>query len=203
MYFFIRIRITKDFIERLDFTFAKAENITDDFKLGSLEKMEPKLNIKIVRNAKVALDPFTDYFKGFEKVEIVRRLFGDKTENVIKNLKVEFRGGRGYMGVSDIDGHLSVSAEYLNNGDIIDIYLDVIHELTHVKQFMDGKELFDRRFKYVENPTEIEAYRIAVEEARRLGLSEERICSYLQTEQMTDKDLLVLAKALNVNCEST
>jgi hypothetical protein len=68
---------------------------------------------------------------------------------------------------------------------------------------MDGKELFNRRFKYVENPTEIEAYCIAVEEARRLGLSEERICSYLQTERMTDEDLLVLAKALNVNCEST
>lgn len=163
--------------------------------------MESKLNVKIVRNAKVAMFPFTDYFKGFEKVDAVKRIFGDKTESMLRNLKVEFGGRRGYMGVSNTDGHLVVSAEYLNNGDIMDIYLDVIHELTHVKQFMDGKDLFDRRYNYVDNPTEIEAHRNAVEEARRLGLSDERICNYLQTEWITDEDLMVLAKALNVKCK--
>ncbi|MGQ9515369.1 MAG: hypothetical protein ACUVTL_10060 [Thermoproteota archaeon] len=49
------------------------------------------------------------------------------------------------------------------------LYLDIIHELTHVKQFMDGKKLFDWRHKYVEMPTEVEAFRNAVEGARRLG----------------------------------
>jgi len=161
--------------------------------------MESKINVKILRNAEVAMVPFTDYFQGFEKVDAVRRIFGDKTEEVLKNLKIEFSGRRGYMGVSNIDGHLIVSAEYLNNGDIVDIYLDVIHELTHVKQFMDGKDLFDRRYNYVTNPTEVEAHRNAVEEARRLGLSDERICNYLQTEWISDEDLMILAKALNVN----
>jgi len=165
--------------------------------------MDLKLNVEIVRNAKVSMYPFTDYFKGFEKVEAVRRIFGERTDSVLNNLKVEFGGRRGYMGVSDIDGHLIISVEYLNKGDIIDIYLDVIHELTHVKQFMDGKELFDRHYNYVERPTEIEAFRNAVEEARRLGLSDERICEYLQTEWMTDEDLLLLAKALNVKCKPT
>ena len=165
--------------------------------------MDSKLNVEIVRNAKVSMYPFTDYFKGFEKVEAVRRIFGERTDSVLNNLKVEFGGRRGYMGVSDIDGHLIISVGYLNKGDIIDIYLDVIHELTHVKQFMDGKELFDRHYNYVERPTEIEAFRNAVEEARRLGLSDERICEYLQTEWMTDEDLLLLAKALNVKCKPT
>ena len=118
-------------------------------------------------------------------------------------MKVEFTGGRGYMGVSDVDGHLIVCAEYLKKGDIMDIYLDVIHELTHVKQFMDGRELFDNQYKYVERPTEIEAYRNAVEEARRLGLADDRICDYLQTEWITDEDLLLLARAINVKCKST
>ncbi len=159
-----------------------------------------KLNVEIVRNAKVSMHPFTDHLKGFEKVEAVRRIFGEETQSVLSNLKVELGGWRGYMGVSNEDGHLIISAEYLNKGDIIDIYLDVIHELTHVKQFMDGKELFSGRWSYVDRPTEIEAYRNAVDEARRLGLSDERICDYLQTEWMTDKDLLRLAKALNVKC---
>jgi len=163
--------------------------------------MESKLNVKVLRNAKVSMHSFTDYFKGFEKVEAVRRIFGEKTDSVLHNLKIEFSGRRGYMGVSNIDGHLIISADYLNNGDIIDIYLDIIHELTHVKQLMDGNELFDNRYNYVERPTEIEAFRNAVEEARRIGLSDERICDYLKTEWMTGEDLLQLAKALNVKCK--
>jgi len=66
----------------------------------------------------------------------------------------------------------------------------------------DRKELFDHRYNYVERPTEIEAYRNAVEEARRLGLSDERICEYLRTEWMTDEDLM-LTKTLNVECKPT
>jgi hypothetical protein len=117
---------------------------------------------------------------------------------VLRNLKIEFSGRGGYMGVSDLDGHLMISAYYLNNGDIIDLYLDVIHELVHVRQFMEGKELFDNRYDYIDRPTEIEAYHHAVKEARRLGLSDEKICEYLKTEWMGDEELKRLAKTLNV-----
>ena len=34
--------------------------------------------------------PFTDYFKGLEKVEAVRRIFEGRTEEVLGGLKVEF-----------------------------------------------------------------------------------------------------------------
>ena len=161
--------------------------------------MEPKLNIKLKRNAMVATYPFTDYFMGFEKVEAVRRLFGEKTEQVLSDLKVEFGGFRGYMGINETDGHILISAGYLNKGDEIDLYLDVIHELVHVKQFSEGKELFDSDYTYVDRPTEVEAFRYAVAEARRLGLSEERICAYLRTEWMSDKDFERLTKAVGVN----
>lgn len=157
-----------------------------------------KLGIKIKRSAPVTAYPFKDYFKDFEKVEIIKRIFGKRTDVILSKLKVEFIGWRGYMLVSDIDGHLIVSADYLKKGDIIDIYLDVIHELVHVKQFMEGKKLFDERFSYTDRPTEIEAYRYAIDEARRLGMSDERICSYLKTEWMSMEDLKKLAKALNV-----
>jgi len=104
------------------------------------------------------------------------------------------------MGVSNDDGHLIISAQYLKNGDAVDIYLDIIHELVHVKQFMDGKELFNRNYSYVERPTEVEAYRYAVEEARNIGLSDDRICDYLKTEWMSDEDLQKLTKALKIKC---
>jgi len=143
---------------------------------------------------------FTDYFKGMENYEAVRRIFGEKTEEVLRNLRVEFIPFVGYMGTSNTDGHIIVNVRYLNSGDKVDIHLDLIHELVHVKQFMEGKELFDPNYSYVDRPTEIEAYRHAVEEARRMGLSDERICEYLKTEWMSNEDLKRLARTLNVKC---
>ena len=140
---------------------------------------------------------FLDYFKGFEKSQAVRRIFGDKTEEVLKNLKVGFIWF-GYMGVDDNDGHLMVNSRYLASGDKIEIYLDVVHVLCHVKQHMDGRELFDQRYDYVNNPTEVEAYRYTVQEAKRLGLSDERILRYLQTEWMSDADLKQLVKNMGI-----
>ena len=160
--------------------------------------MSAPKNINILRNAKVSLHLFIDYFQDFEKVDVVKKLFGEKTDEVLRNIKIEFGGRRGYMGVSNEDGHINISANYLNTGDFIDIYLDVIHQLVHVKQFMDGKELFEPRYNYVNIPTEIEAYRCAVEEARRLGLSEDRICEYLRTDRITDENLQRLLETLNI-----
>jgi len=132
---------------------------------------------------------FADFFKGFDKVQAVKGIFGEKTEEVLRYLKVEFTWFGGYMFVDSSDGHLVINSRYLNNGDKTDIYLDLVHELFHIKQWMDGKELFDPRYSYVERPTEIEAYRYTVQEARRLGLSNDRIRLYLKTEWMSPEDL--------------
>lgn len=156
------------------------------------------MKVKIPRNVRITTHPFTRFFKGFEKVEAVKSIFGEETEEVLNNLQVEFAGFRGYMGVSDVDGHLIISVRYLNNGDLIDIYLDIIHELVHIKQFMKGKKLFDERYSYVGRPTEIEAYRHTVKEAKRLGLDDARICQYLKTEWMNEKELKKLTKILGV-----
>jgi hypothetical protein len=144
---------------------------------------------------------FTDCFKDFDNLDAVRGIFGEKTLEVLSNLKVDFTLFSGYMYVDSSNGHLVVSSRYLKTGDKIDIYLDLIHELCHVKQFREGKELFDPNYSYVERPTEIEAYRYTVQEARRLGLGDERICKYLKTEWMSDRDLNFLAKAVNVKCQ--
>ena len=141
------------------------------------------LGVDINRNAEVKLYPFTDFFKGFDKVEAVRSTFGDQTEEVLKNLKVEFFSFRfGYMGVSDVDGHMLISTHHLKNSEFKILYLDVVHELVHVKQFMDGKHLFNSEFEYVDSPIEVEAYRHAVKEARRIGMIDKEIIEYLKVE---------------------
>jgi hypothetical protein len=153
------------------------------------------INLLGVGNQKVI---FSEYFKGFQKVKAVQAIFGEKTDEVLSRLTVELSWVMGYMYVDGDDGHLVVSKGYLNNGDKTFIYLDLIHELCHVKQFMEGRELFDPRYEYVDRPTEIEAYRYTVKEARRLGLNDERIRTYLWTEWMDEDDFRRLARSVDV-----
>jgi hypothetical protein len=153
------------------------------------------INPLSVGNQKIV---FLEYFKGFDKVPAVKGIFGEKTTQVLRRLKVELTWLNGYMYVDGSDGHLVISKSYLNSGDRTDIYLDLIHELCHVKQFMEGRELFDPNYNYVDRPTEIEAYHYAVCEAQRLGLAGEQIRVYLKTEWMSAQDLEKLIKNIGL-----
>ena len=138
---------------------------------------------------------FTDYFHGFDQVDAVRQIFGARTAQILRATKVEFFSSRwGYMGVSDEDGHLLVSTHYLRTGKPRDIYLDVIHELVHVKQFRDGRKLFPRGFEYPDSPTEIEAYKHCIAEGRRLGMTDRQVLEYLKVFWMEPADLRRLAR---------
>ena len=147
-----------------------------------------KLGIEIKRETKVHLYPFTDYFLGFENVPPIKSLFGSKTKDILDKLKVEFYSSKfGYMSVSDEDGHLMISAHHLRTGDFVTLYLDIVHELHHVKQYMDGKKLFLIEYEYVDSPIEIEAYLPTVQEAKRIGLSDEQIIEYLKIEWLGEE----------------
>jgi hypothetical protein len=156
--------------------------------------------VQVPREVPIVKHDFVDYFKGFEKVPAVRQLFGNATDRVLSELKVEFFSARiGYMGVSDEDGHLIVSANYLKEGDMRSIYLDVIHELVHVRQFSEGKRLFDESYEYADRPTELEAYRHAVKEARRLGMSDDEIFEYLKVMWLDEDEVQRLAKNVGID----
>ena len=155
--------------------------------------------VQIPTQVPIAMHPFMDYFKGFEKIPAVRSIFGDDTEKVLGSLKVEFFSSKfGYMGVSDEDGHLIVSAYYLREGEQVSKYLDVIHELVHVRQFREGKALFDEGYEYHNRPTELEAYKLAVDEGRRLGMSDKELFDYLKVDWMSEDEVRKLAKNLGV-----
>jgi hypothetical protein len=105
------------------------------------------------------------------------------------------------MYVDDEDGSLVVGMQYLRVAKAQYLYLDIIHELVHVKQYLDGRELFDEEYSYADRPTEIEAYRYTVEEARRLGMTEHEIVEYLYVEWMTKEDFARMLGTLGVNLE--
>jgi len=155
--------------------------------------------VQIPTQVPIALHNFTEYFKGFEKLASVRSIFGEETEQVLASLKVEFFSSKfGYMGVSDEDGHLIVSAYYLREGELVSKYLDVIHELVHVRQFREGRPLFDENYEYHNRPTELEAYELAIAEGRRLGMSDKELFDYLKVDWMSEDEVRKLAKNLGV-----
>jgi len=158
------------------------------------------LDVQLPANVPIVKRPFKEYFKGFEKLPVVKEIFGQETDRVLAELEVEFFSSRfGYMGVSDEDGHLIVSAHYLRNGDAVSKYLDVIHELVHVRQFREGKSLFNETYEYHERPTELEAHEYAVKEARRLGMSDDEIFEYLKVDWLGDHEVRRLARKLGVH----
>ena len=159
----------------------------------------PLPGVQIPSEVPIATHSFSDYFKGFEKIPAVTEIFGPETEKVLSELRVEFFSSKfGYMGVSDEDGHLIVSAYYLRNGDLVSKYLDVVHELVHVRQFREGKPLFDESFEYHDRPTELEAYKHSLGEARRLGMSDAQIFEYLKVDWLDEDEVRKLARNVGV-----
>lgn len=79
-----------------------------------------------------------------------------------------------------------VDPSYYHAASPQDLYLDLLHELTHLRQHLDGQNIWDDRLPYEQRPTEIEAFAVAVLEAQRRGLSEATILAYLRQPWLTE-----------------
>ncbi len=161
---------------------------------------ESRLGVRVQRTAPIQLYPFPRFFRGFERLEAIRELFGPRAARVLASLKVEFFSARfGYMGTSDIDGHLLISSRHLRHSPFRTVYLDLVHELCHVRQFRDGRPLFYPKLSYVDAPSEIEAYRFTVREGRRLGMTDRQLFDYLNVEWITPVEHRRLAHRCGVS----
>ncbi len=163
------------------------------------EEFEPASGgTSIRRDPGVGPHLFTGIFRGFEGVQAVKSIFREETGKVVSELRVDVVEEKGYMHINATKGSIVVSAGYLKDGDEKYRYLDAIHELVHIRQHMEGKELWDRRYKYIDRPTELEAYRVAVVEARRIGLTERELVDYLKVEWISAEDFMKFLVNLGV-----
>jgi hypothetical protein len=142
-----------------------------------------------------------EVFSGLEDVEPLGMCVGNPKllTKILKETDVTLSHEDGYMYVNDEEGSLVVGINYLRTADDRYLYLDVIHELVHVKQHLHGKELFDESYSYVDRPTEIEAYQCTVEEGRKIGMTDDAIAEYLYVEWITRNDHARLLRTLGVN----
>ncbi len=154
--------------------------------------MELRFKIKTVKEGgyKVA-----DVFEGLEESQMLKKVFGDDVCGVLDSTGIEINNHPWIIWVNE-KGIININVGYLKKTDLKTLYLDIIHELIHVKQLTEGKKLFDDKFSYSEKPTEIEAYRLTVEEARNIGLSEEEIIEYLKVDWITDEEHQKLVEAV-------
>ena len=79
--------------------------------------------------------------------------------------------------------------DYYHKANALDLYIDLAHELTHVRQMLEGKNIWDHSLDYVDRPTEIEGYAVAVEEGIRLGMTEEQVIQHLSNPWLSDDEV--------------
>ncbi|MFP3189971.1 MAG: hypothetical protein RXR31_01355 [Thermoproteota archaeon] len=156
------------------------------------------IQFELEKNVKTGEYKLDDIFKGLENSWIAKNVLKNEFEEIRKNLRIRVVNCNGYMWTDDTDGSIYVCKEYLKKGNKLYIYLDILHEIIHHVQWKRGLDLFDRKYSYVDRPTEVEAYKYTVEEARNLGMKKEEILDYLKVEWISEEDLIRLAKKLNV-----
>jgi hypothetical protein len=156
-------------------------------------------DVEVNRKVKAGLYPILDVFPGLDRSEAFQELFSDGLRTkVLRGCKVDVVPEDAYMYIDDGPGNVCAGLTYLRTGDERILYLDILHELTHIRQWHQGQELWDRRYSYVDRPTEVEAYDVAVKEARRLGMSDGEIADYLRVEWTSREDHERLCKRLGV-----
>jgi hypothetical protein len=165
------------------------------------EKEQEIGKIRINRNVKLITYPFTRIFRGFGRVRAIRHIFGKDTVKVLSKLRVALYSSKwgGYMWIDDKNKCLVCNIDYLKTADKRYLYLDIIHELVHIKQMSEGKELFDENYAYINRPTEREAYNAAVSEAKRLGMSRKEIIDYLEVEWISKKEFRNFLKRFDLS----
>jgi hypothetical protein len=110
-------------------------------------------------------------------------------QRLLDKARVRIEPGDGFVWVDDEAPAIVLIERYYRKGDPGDLYLDLLHELTHLRQLSEGKNIWDESFRYVDRPTEIEGYAVAIEEGCRLGMTRSDIVRHLSNPWMSRADI--------------
>ncbi len=169
--------------------------------------VSPPPVLRIARELRPGRYPLLEVFPGLDRVTAFarypcspanRRNLARKTSLEIARRKGEWmyvapheippNADRRWKPVTSPDDCVVVSGEHLRKSPSMVLYLDILHELCHVVQRWDGRELWDETYSYVDRPTEVEAYKFAVREARRLGVDDRFLRDYLRVIWVSPKE---------------
>jgi hypothetical protein len=163
------------------------------------------------------LYPLLDLFRGLEDTVPFGKYPGDNREilRIARGTTVYLNDGPGWMYVAPRrtprevraagfrmvetpDDAIVVARGHLQNSPSMDVYLDLIHEFLHILQRHQGRELWPSRLPYVDRPTEVEAYSFSIAEARRLGVPDAYLRTYLEVTWISRADYRRLLENVGV-----
>jgi hypothetical protein len=178
---------------------------------------EPPKEFEIRRDLPLGRHPILTAFPTLDRLPTARRLEPDATKRapLFESTEVEIVSEDMWMYVAprkkipgtprrwnpvvSADADCIVIGEgHLRESPATTLFMDIYHELCHVRQRRDGADLYDRSVGYTERWTEVEAYRFVVDEARQFGVSDEYLRDYLKVEWISEKEHRSLLHELGV-----
>ena len=143
------------------------------------------------RDLKPGLHPYLRVLPGADQSPGLHRIAPDPKmrERLLREAVVYIKPGGGFAYVDVETPCIVLAQDYYRTGSDLDLYMDMLHELTHIRQHFEGIDLWDERYAYVDRPTEIEGYAVAVEEGRRLGMDDADVIEHLTNPWMDDEDI--------------
>ncbi len=154
----------------------------------------------VVRNLSSGLHPYRTLLPRIEESPAMHRIESPATpiRPLLDSARVQIRRREGYCYVDVKIPAIVLSEEYYSKANPLDLYLDLIHELTHLRQLAEGENIWDHSLDYIDRPTEIEGYAVAVEEGIRLGMDEDEVIRHLSNPWMSDQDVNRLRKNIDL-----
>ncbi len=154
---------------------------------------------RVVRTLDSGTHPYRSLLPRFEESPAARRVESETFPigPLLDGARVRIKIHKGYCFVDVQIPAIVLSMDYYARANPLDLYLDLAHELTHLRQLAEGKNLWDHSIHYVDRPTEIEGYAVAVEEGLRLGMTEEQIIRHLSNPWLSDTEIARLRKNID------
>lgn len=168
-----------------------------------LEKMRDTFPVpeyaRLNRSLGLGMHGYLEVFPGALSSPGMRRVARtpQARRELLENAKVHISAMPGFAYINTRVPCIELAWTYFEVGSHLDLYLDMLHEVTHLRQLSEGADLWDNNFSYVDRITEIEGYAVAVEEGRRLGMTPEAIRAHLHNPWMSEADVTRLERSID------
>ncbi len=149
---------------------------------------------RVVRGLPDGMHAYLELLPRAAESPALRRIAQDDAarKRLLAGAQVRIEKMRSFCWVDIVVPCIVLNTGYYRDGNGLDLYLDLLHELTHLRQVAEGRNVWDDSYDYVDRPTEIEAYAVAVEEGRRLGMTDEDVVHHLSNPWMSEADVAKL-----------
>jgi len=153
--------------------------------------METKDFIRLAKLKKNKILSVYELFINLEDSFTLKKIIPNKNKRIkfLKEQKIKFDSKEKWPNVLN-PKYISFPYNYVHT-DVKELYLDILHELTHCFQRKVENINFKKQimqFEYYENPKELEAYRLGWIQAKKIGMTKKEFTNYLIGNNFLNKN---------------